>query len=81
MTPDICGQNMQVKYWEETGNSGFKVYKFECIRRPDQGELYSRALVFGGGQAPKHFTAETRKTQVSSSRFRQRVRECSHQSI
>ena len=81
MTPDIYDQHIQVKYWEETGNSGFKVCKFECIRRPDQGELYSRALVFGGGQAPKHFTAETRKTQVSSSRFGQRVREDSHRFI
>lgn len=34
------------------------------VRRPHQGQLYSRALVFGGGQAPKHFAAKTRKRQV-----------------
>lgn len=54
----------QVRYWTETGASGFLVYRYELRRRAGQGELYSKALVFGGGCAPKNFTAESRKKEV-----------------
>ena len=40
------------------------MYKFELKRRPNQGKLYSKALVFKGGAAPKNFTAESRKKEV-----------------
>lgn len=54
----------QVRYWTETGVSGFLVYKYELRRRPGQCELCSKALVFGGGCAPKNFTAESRRKEV-----------------
>ena len=54
----------QVRYWTETGASGFLVYRYELRRRPGQGQLCSKALVFGGGCAPKNFTAESRKKEV-----------------
>lgn len=53
-----------MKYWTDGGKSGFFVYQYELRRRPGQGELYSKALVFGGGAAPKNFTAESRKKEV-----------------
>ena len=58
----------QVKYKKVPGNSGFFVYKYRLQRRPNQGELYSKALVFGGGAAPKDFTAESRKKEVCNLR-------------
>ena len=58
------GGSEQVRYWTETGASGFLVYRYELRRRPGQGELCSKTLVFGGGCAPKNFTAESRKKEV-----------------
>ncbi len=54
----------QVKYYKKKGLSGFFVYKYMLKRRADQGELCSKALVFGGGCAPKNFTAESRRKEV-----------------
>ena len=54
----------QVKYYRKKGLSGFFVYKYVLKRRPDQGNLCSKALVFGGGCAPKNFTAESRRKEV-----------------
>ena len=54
----------QARYWTERGASGFLVYRYELRRRAGQGELYSKALVFGGGSAPKNFTVESREEQV-----------------
>ena len=65
--PDQCSSLLiaaQVKYWQKPGNSGFFVYQYRLRRRPNQGELFSKALVFGGGAAPKDFTAESRKKEV-----------------
>ncbi|CAL5218970.1 g724 [Coccomyxa viridis] len=53
-----------VKYYQKKGLSGFLVYKYVLKRRPDQGQLCSKALVFGGGCAPKNFTAESRRKEV-----------------
>ena len=55
---------MQVKYWTESGASGFRVYLYQMRRRPGQGELYSKALVFGGGSAPKQHDAASRRKEV-----------------
>jgi len=55
---------MQVKYWIEKGKSEFDVIRYEMRRRPGQGELCSKALVFGGGCAPKSFTAKSRQKEV-----------------
>ena len=53
-----------MKYYQKKGLSGFLVYKYVLKRRPDQGQLCSKALVFGGGCAPKNFTAESRRKEV-----------------
>lgn len=55
---------LQVKYWTELGASGFRVYLYQMRRRPGQGELYSKALVFGGGSAPKQHDAASRRNEV-----------------
>ena len=55
---------LQVKYWIEKGKSEFDVIRYEMRRRPGQGELCSKALVFGGGCAPKSFTVESRQKEV-----------------
>ena len=49
ITADACVWPEQVKYKTAKGKSGFAVYKFELKRRPNQGKLYSKALVFKGG--------------------------------
>ena len=55
---------LQVKYWTESGASGFRVYLYQMRRRPGQGELYSKALVFGGGSAPKQHNAASRRKEA-----------------
>lgn len=55
---------MQVKYWTESGAAGFRVYLYQMRRRPGQGELYSKALVFGGGSAPKQHDAASRRKEA-----------------
>ena len=54
----------QVRYWTEKGAAGFLVYRYQMQRRPDQGELSSKALIFGGGCALKHHNAESREKEV-----------------
>ena len=56
---------LQVKYWTESGASGFRVYLYQMRRRPGQGELASKALVFGGGSAPKQHDAASRRKEAS----------------
>lgn len=51
---------MQVKYWLETGLGGHAVYKYLLRRRPDQGELATSRVEFGGKSAPKGMSALTR---------------------
>lgn len=51
---------MQVKYWLEKGLGGHSVYKYLLRRRPDQGELATSRVEFGGKSAPKGMSALTR---------------------
>lgn len=51
---------MQVKYWLETGLEGHAVYKYSLRRRPEQGELATCRVEFGGKSAPKGMSALTR---------------------
>jgi hypothetical protein len=44
-----------VEYWKERGKEGFIVYRYRLIRRPNQGDLLSQAVKFGGMSAPKKF--------------------------
>ena len=43
---------MQVKYWPDKGVGGHIVYKYLLRRRPDQGELATCRVEFGGKSAP-----------------------------
>jgi len=49
-----------VKYWLEKGKKGFSVYKYLLRRRPDQGDLATSRVEFGGKSAPKGLSALTR---------------------
>ncbi|KAL3136265.1 hypothetical protein ABBQ32_007272 [Trebouxia sp. C0010 RCD-2024] len=51
---------MQVKYWLAKGMGGHAVYKYLLRRRPDQGELATCRVEFGGRSAPKGMSALTR---------------------
>jgi len=42
-----------VEYWLEPGKEGHLVYRFRLVRCPEQGELLSHAVTFGGMSAPK----------------------------
>lgn len=53
-------QVMQVKYWLAKGMGGHAVYKYLLRRRPDQGELATCRVEFGGRSAPKGMSALTR---------------------
>ena len=50
----------QVKYWLEKGIGGHSVYKYLLRRRPNQGELATCRVEFGGKSAPKGMSALTR---------------------
>ena len=45
-----------VEYWLEPGKEGHNIYRFRLVRRPQQGELLSQAVKFGGISAPKQLT-------------------------
>ncbi|KAL0030547.1 hypothetical protein WJX79_003580 [Trebouxia sp. C0005] len=49
-----------VKYWLEKGKKGFSVYKYLLRRRPNQGDLATSRVEFGGKSAPKGLSALTR---------------------
>lgn len=49
-----------MKYWLEKGKKGFSVYKYLLRRRPDQGDLATSRVEFGGKSAPKGLSALTR---------------------
>ena len=51
---------VQVKYWLEKGVGGHAVYKYLLRRRPNQGELATCRVEFGGKSAPKGMSALTR---------------------
>ena len=51
---------LQVKYWVEKGKQGHLVYKYLLRRRPDQGDLATSRVEFGGKSAPKGLSALTR---------------------
>ncbi|KAL3152922.1 hypothetical protein ABBQ38_012226 [Trebouxia sp. C0009 RCD-2024] len=49
-----------VKYWLANGVGGHAVYKYLLRRRPNQGELATCRVEFGGRSAPKGMSALTR---------------------
>ncbi len=49
-----------MKYWLEKGKKGFSVYKYLLRRRPNQGDLATSRVEFGGKSAPKGLSALTR---------------------
>ncbi|KAL0046372.1 hypothetical protein WJX82_010636 [Trebouxia sp. C0006] len=53
-------KGLMVKYWLEKGKKGFSVYKYLLRRRPDQGDLATSRVEFGGKSAPKGLSALTR---------------------
>ena len=55
-----CLMILQVKYWVEKGKQGHLVYKYLLRRRPDQGDLATSRVEFGGKSAPKGLSALTR---------------------
>lgn len=48
---------LQTRYWKEVGLSGMQVYKYHLQRRPNQGQLVTQRVVFGGVGAPKSHSA------------------------
>lgn len=52
---------VQVKYWLDKGVGGHAVYKYLLRRRPNQGELATCRVEFGGKSAPKGMSALTRQ--------------------